>query len=161
MPGSPAIPSQSGALVTINSTSPTSQDLPVDHDIPGSPAIPSQSGALVTINSMSPTSQDLPVDHDMPGSPAIPSQSGALVTINSTSPTKDDNTWIRQYNLTLYDHQVIKTGEWLNDNIIYAAQCLLSEQRVKFLDGSLPNVPRGKSCLLQFLLTLHSFKFFT
>ena len=57
------------------------------------------------------------------------------VVINSTSPIKDDSTWIRQYNLSLYDQQVIKSGEWLNDNIIYAAQCLLSEQSESKISG--------------------------
>ena len=71
----------------------------------------------------------------MPGSPVIPDQSSAVVVINSTSPVKNDNTWIKQYNLSLYDQQVIKTGEWLNDNIIYAAQCLLSEQSESKISG--------------------------
>ena len=68
------------------------------------------------------------VEVDLPGSPVILNQSSEVVVNNSTSPIKDYNIWICQYNLSLDDLQVIKNGEWLNDNIIYAVQCLLSEQ---------------------------------
>lgn len=72
--------------------------------------------------------QGLPVEHGMPDSPVILNQSSAVVVINSTSPIKNDSTWIRPYNLSLYDQQVIKSGQLLNNNIIYAVQCLLPEQ---------------------------------
>ena len=81
-------------------------------------------------------SQDLTqVEDDLPSSPVISNQSSAVIVINSTSPIKDSNIWIRQYNVSLDDLQVIKNSEWLNDNIIYAAQCLLLEQSESIIFG--------------------------
>lgn len=75
------------------------------------------------------------VEDDFPGSPVIPNQSSEVVVNNSTSPIKDNNIWIHQYIISLNDLQVIESGEWLNDDVIYAAQCLLSQQSEGKISG--------------------------
>ena len=47
----------------------------------------------------------------------------------SPSPVKDDgNCWLRKLDLTFRDKLIIQSTEWLNDNIMYASQCLLRDQ---------------------------------
>ena len=51
-----------------------------------------------------------------------------IVHVSSTPVKYDPNTWIADLNLFLSDKHVLETLEWLNDNIIYAAQSLLKAQ---------------------------------
>ena len=50
-------------------------------------------------------------------------------TVISLSPGKDEHSyWLRNLDLTFSDKLILQAFSWLNDSIIFAAQCLLREQ---------------------------------
>ena len=55
----------------------------------------------------------------------------------SSSPVKDDNNyWLVKLKLTFKDKLILQSSDaWLNDSIIYAAQCLLRDQSIGRIYG--------------------------
>ena len=41
---------------------------------------------------------------------------------------EDDSYWPRNLDLTFSDKLILQTSAWLNDSVIFAAQCMLREQ---------------------------------
>ena len=52
--------------------------------------------------------------------------------VTSSLVKEDGNCWLRKLDLTFRDKQ---SSEWLNDNIVFASQCLLREQSSGRIDG--------------------------
>ena len=60
----------------------------------------------------------------------------------SSSPNKEyASLWISKLNPYERDKEILESSAWINDNIIYATQCLLQEQtKGDVLGGRVPNV---------------------
>ena len=89
-----------------------------------SDAVQSPLPAVVAIQSPPPTA----VVECLPPPAVLPTGSTDTVTVSDSPVKPDQNVWLEKLDLLIMDKDILQSDKWLNDNIVHAAQLLLSQQ---------------------------------
>ena len=89
-----------------------------------SDAVQSPLPAVVAIQSPPPTA----VVECLPPPAVLPTGSTETVTVSDSPVKPDQNVWLEKLDLLIMDKDILQSDKWLNDNIVHAAQLLLSQQ---------------------------------